>query len=81
MLVHSTACRATSLLSYAPLQDVNKKTGFSALEWLETVIPLIGGKSGGKELVAQTRGNVPQKTEEAVELATKFAKEKLGEWV
>jgi alanyl-tRNA synthetase len=47
--------------------------------WLETVIPLIGGKSGGKELVAQTRGDAPAKTDEAVALALKYAQDKLGE--
>ena len=42
------------------------------------MIPLIGGKSGGRELVAQTRGDKPAQTDEAVALALKFVQEKLG---
>lgn len=46
--------------------------------WLEAVIPLIGGKSGGKDLVAQTRGDVPAKTDEAIAVAVKYVTEILG---
>jgi len=80
----------TAIMLLSPVEDavacmacvpksVNKATGFSALAWIEEVLPLIGGKKGGKEMVAQTRGDTPSKTDEAIEVARAYASKTLGE--
>ena len=42
VMLFSPVDDAVTCMAVVP-KDVNKKTKFSALEWLETVIPLIGG--------------------------------------
>ncbi|GFO25320.1 alanine--tRNA ligase, cytoplasmic-like [Plakobranchus ocellatus] len=53
-------------------------SGLNAKAWVDQVVPLIQGKGGGKELSAQATGTNTQALEEAVQVATDFAKLKLS---
>eukprot|EP00045_Choanoeca_perplexa_P011911 m.127903 g.127903 ORF g.127903 m.127903 type:complete len:994 (+) comp15809_c0_seq8:1339-4320(+) len=52
--------------------------GFSASEWANQVKECLGGRGGGKDLVAQGAGTDDSKVPEALKLATEFAKMKLN---
>lgn len=60
-----------SCYAFVP-KAVGKSSGLSAKEWLDQVVPLIGGKSGGSAEVAQCMGDQPSKISEAITIATKF---------
>jgi len=49
----------------------------SAGDWAKEVAAVVGGKGGGKPEAGQASGNVPDKTNEAIEVAKKFASMKL----
>lgn len=53
-------------------------TGLNAKAWVDAVVPLIGGKGGGKDLSAQATGTHTQALHEALKLATEFAQLKLS---
>lgn len=53
-------------------------TGLNAKSWVDTVVPIINGKGGGKDLAAQATGTNPKGLEEALTVATNFAKLKLS---
>ena len=59
-------------------KPIGKASGLSAKQWIAEVAALIGGKPGGSDEVAQCRGDNLDKLAEALEVASKFAKEKLG---
>lgn len=59
------------------LQAVAAK-GLKANEWVTHVLTVLGGKGGGRELVAQGTGTQDDKVDEALKLAQDFAKLKLG---
>ncbi|XP_003225388.1 alanine--tRNA ligase, cytoplasmic [Anolis carolinensis] len=59
-------------------QDVVSK-GLKASEWVQQVSGLMDGKGGGKDLSAQATGKNTDCLKEALEVATDFAKLKLGE--
>lgn len=53
-------------------------TGINAKSWVDSVIPVIGGKGGGKDLAAQATGSNIKALEEALRIATEFAQLKLS---
>jgi alanyl-tRNA synthetase len=59
-------------------KKVFKETGLSATEWMTAVNAVIGGKLGGSDEVAQTKGDQPAKIGEAIEAAKAFAASKLN---
>nr|CAB3219601.1 alanine--tRNA ligase, cytoplasmic [Phallusia mammillata] len=54
--------------------SVNK---FTAKEWVNAVVPVLGGKGGGKDTSSQATGKNVQSLVEAMKIARKFVKEKL----
>ena len=48
------------------------KKGLKASEWSSAVSSIVGGKAGGKEPTSIGNGTQPEKTDEAVEAATKY---------
>lgn len=52
--------------------------GLSAKQWINEVCGVIGGKGGGKDTNAQGTGDKIEAVDQAMEVATKFAKLKLG---
>uniref|UniRef100_A0AAY4DJQ7 alanine--tRNA ligase n=1 Tax=Denticeps clupeoides TaxID=299321 RepID=A0AAY4DJQ7_9TELE len=59
-------------------QDVANQ-GLKASEWVQEVCPLMDGKGGGKDMSAQATGKNVHCIQEALLLATEFARLKLGE--
>jgi len=59
-------------------KPIFKATGLSAKQWIAEVAGIIGGKPGGSDEVAQCRGESPEKVEEALAFAMKYAADKLG---
>lgn len=53
-------------------------TGLTAKAWVDSVVPAINGKGGGKDVSAQATGTNIKALEEAVKLATDFAQLKLN---
>uniref|UniRef100_A0A8D0G4K0 Alanine--tRNA ligase n=1 Tax=Sphenodon punctatus TaxID=8508 RepID=A0A8D0G4K0_SPHPU len=70
------ASRITCLCQ-VPQEVANK--GLKANEWVQQVSGLMDGKGGGKEVSAQATGKNTGCLEEALKLATDFAKFRLGE--
>nr|XP_028596219.1 alanine--tRNA ligase, cytoplasmic [Podarcis muralis] len=64
-------------LCQVPQEVVGK--GLKASEWVQQVSGLMDGRGGGKDLSAQATGKNIDCLEEALKLATDFAKLKLGE--
>ena len=58
-------------------KKIGKETGLNAKEWLDAVVAVIGGKSGGSAEIAQCRGDAVDKVAEAIEVAKAFAATKL----
>merc|ERR1719376_1112597 len=48
-----------------------------AVDWVSEIAAHVGGKPGGKDVMASTNGSGVDRVEEAVEIATKFAQLKL----
>uniref|UniRef100_A0A671VHR4 Alanine--tRNA ligase n=1 Tax=Sparus aurata TaxID=8175 RepID=A0A671VHR4_SPAAU len=59
-------------------QDVANR-GLKASEWVQELCPLLDGKGGGKDMSAQATGRNTQCLQEALQIANKFARLKLGE--
>ncbi|TNN01013.1 alanine--tRNA ligase, cytoplasmic [Takifugu flavidus] len=53
--------------------------GLKASEWVQELCPLLDGKGGGKDMSAQATGKNPQGLQEALQVADRFARMKLGE--
>lgn len=53
--------------------------GLKASEWVQELCPLLGGKGGGKDMSAQATGTNTDCMQEALQMANKFARLKLGE--
>ena len=63
------------------LSQVGKEAlgaGLQANDWIKSVIPVIGGKGGGKPANAQASGQNIHAVEDAITVATKFAQLKLS---
>lgn len=59
------------------LQELIAK-GFKASDWADVVAEKVGGKKGGKDDSAQGAGTEVDRVDEAVVVATEFAKLKVG---
>lgn len=57
-------------------KSLNEK-GLLASEWVQSVVPVIGGKGGGKAESAQASGNNVKALDEAIKVAREFANSKL----
>lgn len=57
-------------------KSLNEK-GLLASEWVQSVVPVIGGKGGGKAESAQASGNNVNALDEAIKVAREFANSKL----
>lgn len=57
-------------------KSLNEK-GLVASEWVQSVVPVIGGKGGGKAESAQASGNNVKALDEAMKIAREFANSKL----
>eukprot|EP00475_Leptophrys_vorax_P008856 TRINITY_DN15787_c0_g1_i1.p1 TRINITY_DN15787_c0_g1~~TRINITY_DN15787_c0_g1_i1.p1 ORF type:complete len:555 (+),score=81.92 TRINITY_DN15787_c0_g1_i1:138-1667(+) len=67
------------VLVYAGVPDAVAAKGLSVLEWLRAaLVPVEGKGGGGKGGLAQGQGNKASGADEAMEVAKKFAAEKLG---
>ncbi|CAI7796233.1 unnamed protein product [Closterium sp. NIES-53] len=67
------------VLLYAGVPDAVAACGLSVLEWLRAaLVPVDGKGGGGKGGLAQGQGNKASGANEAMEVAKKFAAEKLG---
>ncbi|XP_029687929.1 alanine--tRNA ligase, cytoplasmic [Takifugu rubripes] len=53
--------------------------GLKASEWVQELCPLLDGKGGGKDMSAQATGKNTQGLQEALQVADRFARMKLGE--
>lgn len=67
-----------STLHLSSLQDVANR-GLKASQWVQELCPLLDGKGGGKDMSAQATGRNTQCLQEALQMANKFARLKLGE--
>ncbi|KAJ8726295.1 hypothetical protein PYW07_000993 [Mythimna separata] len=63
-------------LAAVPKNAIEK--GLLASEWIQSVVPVIGGKGGGKAESGQASGNNYTKLEEAMKVAEEFANLKLS---
>ncbi|XP_057327123.1 alanine--tRNA ligase, cytoplasmic [Microplitis mediator] len=63
-------------LASVPKDAVQK--GLTANEWIQAIVPLMGGKGGGKAEAAQASGPNFSCLKEAIKLAKEFASSKLG---
>ncbi|CAH0726665.1 unnamed protein product, partial [Brenthis ino] len=52
--------------------------GLLASEWVQAIVPIIGGKGGGKSESAQASGNKPEALNEAIKIARDFALSKIS---
>ena len=66
------------ILAMAQCSKQSVAAGLKANEWCASVIPLIGGKGGGKPESAQASGANTAALQQALEAAEQFAMEKLG---
>jgi len=48
-----------------------------AIDWVSEVAAKLGGKPGGKDVMASTNGDKVDQVQVAMDIATKFAKMKL----
>ncbi|KAI6654696.1 Alanine-tRNA ligase, cytoplasmic-like [Oopsacas minuta] len=63
---------------HVPKSVVQLKEGsMKASEWVHRVMPVINGKGGGRDMVAQGTGTKVEAMDEAIQVATIFAKEAL----
>lgn len=69
---------ANKILCMSCVPETAHPSGLNAKEWVDQVVPLIQGKGGGKELSAQATGTKTDALNEAVQVATEFAKLKLS---
>lgn len=53
------------------------KGGFSANDWIKSVVPVIDGKGGGKPATGQASGNNYTAGDEAIRIARQYAKDNL----
>lgn len=63
-------------LAAVPKNAIDK--GLLASEWIQSVVPVIGGKGGGKAESGQASGSKPASLIEAMDIAEKFANVKLS---
>lgn len=77
-LLSSVPSLSTRLTCPPPLQEVASR-GLKASEWVQELCPLLDGKGGGKDMSAQATGKNPQGLQEALQVADRFARMKLGE--
>ena len=75
ILFTSSGTGEISCYTFVP-KPVGKAIGLSAKEWLEQVVPLIGGKAGGSPEVAQCKGDKPDAVQQAIETGLAFVKGK-----
>ena len=66
---------SVSVLAACPKSGVEK--GLKAGDWVREVTGLMGGKGGGRPDTAQGAGSDPSKAGEAIDLARRFALERL----
>lgn len=52
--------------------------GLLASEWIQAIVPIIGGKGGGKPESAQASGNKPEALNKAIKIARDFALSKIS---
>lgn len=52
--------------------------GLLASEWVQSIVPTLGGKGGGKSESAQASGNNPRALHEAITIAQNFAQSKIS---
>lgn len=57
----------------AAVPKISNDKGLSASEWVQSVVPIIGGKGGGKAESAQASGNNPEGLKKAIATAENFA--------
>ena len=58
--------------------DLVKGGKFLAGDWIKEVAPVVGGKGGGKDTLAQAGGKQPAKLDDALKTARDFARKKLA---
>ncbi|CAH2243143.1 jg14436 [Pararge aegeria aegeria] len=63
-------------LAAVPKNLIDK--GLSASKWVESVVPIMGGKGGGKAESAQASGTNPKGLYEAIKVARNYAESKLS---
>ncbi|CAL1544361.1 unnamed protein product [Lymnaea stagnalis] len=90
MKQYKTSSPQTAAMFFSVDQDAGKilcmscvpketfPTGLNAKIWVDTVVPIINGKGGGKDLAAQATGTNTKGLQEALTVATNFAKLKLS---
>ncbi|XP_032529668.2 alanine--tRNA ligase, cytoplasmic [Danaus plexippus] len=69
---------SNKIFCLAAVPKILNEKGLLASEWVQSVVPVMGGKGGGKAESAQASGNSPNKLQDAIKIGRDFANSKLS---